>query len=126
MGFRYYRRINLGRGLGLNVNKSGISPSYRTNYGSIGPKAFSIRTGIPGLTYKGGRGKAGEVAVLALLAMLTFMVIAAAAVVLWNVARFIGWALVEAYHFCLRKMMEREARNKLRDGGQDSEHTGAT
>jgi hypothetical protein len=57
MGIRYYNRINLGRGLGINVSKSGLSPSIRTNIGSIGPKIFSIRTGVPGLSYRGGMNK---------------------------------------------------------------------
>ncbi len=37
----------MGGGLGLNLSKSGISPSYRTKFGSVGPKQFTIRTGIP-------------------------------------------------------------------------------
>ncbi len=55
MGIRYQKRIKLGKGVGLNVSKSGVSPSLRTKYGSIGPKGFSIRTGIPGLSYRGGK-----------------------------------------------------------------------
>jgi len=54
MGFKYYRRIKLGKGLGLNISKSGITTSYRSKRGSIGSKGYSIRTGIPGLTY--GKG----------------------------------------------------------------------
>ena len=52
MGFRYQKRIKLGKGLGLNISKSGVSSSYRTQKGSIGSKGFLIRTGIPGLTYR--------------------------------------------------------------------------
>lgn len=55
MGFRYQKRVKLGKGVGLNVSKSGVSPSLRTKYGSIGSKGFSIRTGIPGLSYRGGK-----------------------------------------------------------------------
>lgn len=52
MGFRFYRRINLGSGLGLNLSKSGIGTSIRSKHGSIGSSGFSIRTGIPGSSYR--------------------------------------------------------------------------
>lgn len=57
MGFRIQRRLNVTRGMGLNISKSGISPSLRSSFGSIGPKGFSIRTGIPGLSFRSGYGK---------------------------------------------------------------------
>ncbi|WP_409187172.1 DUF4236 domain-containing protein [Antarcticibacterium sp. 1MA-6-2] len=44
MGFRFQKRINLGKGLGLNISKSGISPSIRTKVGSISSKGYSVRT----------------------------------------------------------------------------------
>jgi hypothetical protein len=52
MGFRFQKRIKLGKGIGFNISKSGISPSIRTKKGSISSKGYSIRTGIPGLTYR--------------------------------------------------------------------------
>ena len=52
MGFRYQKRINLGKGFGLNISKSGVSPSFRTKRGSLSSKGYSIRSGIPGLTYR--------------------------------------------------------------------------
>ncbi len=52
MGFRYQKRINLGKGLGLNISKSGISPSFRTKGGTLSTKGYSIRSGIPGMTYR--------------------------------------------------------------------------
>ncbi len=52
MGFRYRKRINLGKGFGLNISKSGVSPSFRTKRGSLSSKGYSIRSGIPGLTYR--------------------------------------------------------------------------
>ena len=54
MGLRYQKRVNFGKGAGLNISKSGIGSSYRTKYGTIGTKGFSVRTGIPGLTFRGG------------------------------------------------------------------------
>ena len=51
MGLRLQKRINLGKGLGLNISKSGISPSYRSKRGAMSSKGYSIRSGIPGVTY---------------------------------------------------------------------------
>lgn len=51
MGFRIQKRIKLGKNLGLNISKSGISPSYRTSRGTISSKGVSVRTGIKGVTY---------------------------------------------------------------------------
>ena len=68
MGFRFYRRANLGGGLGLNLSKSGVSSSLRTKYGSFGSRGFSIPTGIKGLYYRGGSGSKN--AGLAILIML--------------------------------------------------------
>jgi hypothetical protein len=52
MSFRFFKRIDLIGGLGLNVSKSGPSLSLRTPYGTVGQKGVSIRTGIPGLTLR--------------------------------------------------------------------------
>lgn len=59
MGFKLQKRIKLGKNLGLNVSKSGISPSYRTKKGTISSKGFSIRTGIKGITYRKSFKKQG-------------------------------------------------------------------
>lgn len=90
MGFRFHRRINLGNGAGINVSKSGVSTSVRTQYGTIGTKGFSIRTGIPGLTWRSGfGGKNGGTVMLLLLLILGAFIIA------YNLIRFaffvIGW-----------------------------------
>lgn len=72
MGFRFQKRINLGKGIGLNISKTGISPSIRTPVGSFGPKGYSIRSGIPGATYRKTYSKsAGTGCVLFLLLMLS-------------------------------------------------------
>ncbi|WP_299311428.1 DUF4236 domain-containing protein [uncultured Aquimarina sp.] len=52
MGFKYNKRIKLGKELGINISKSGITPSYRTKKGSLSSKGYSIRTGVPGLSYR--------------------------------------------------------------------------
>lgn len=60
MGFRIQKRIKLGKGLGINVSKSGLRPSYRTKRGSLNAKGFSVRTGIPGLTYRKSFSKSSK------------------------------------------------------------------
>lgn len=52
MGFRFQKRIKLGGGLGLNISKSGISPSVRTKIGTFNKNGYSTRTGIPGVRYQ--------------------------------------------------------------------------
>ena len=52
MSFKFQKRVNLGKGVGLNISKSGISPSIRTKRGSISSKGFSVRTGVPGVNYR--------------------------------------------------------------------------
>ncbi len=52
MSFRFNKRISLGKGLGLNISKSGIAPSYRSKRGSVSSKGYSVRSRIPGLTYR--------------------------------------------------------------------------
>ncbi|MEZ0183047.1 DUF4236 domain-containing protein [Flavobacterium oncorhynchi] len=52
MGFRFQKRIKLGGGLGLNISKSGISPSLRTKIGTYNKNGYSTKTGIPGLRYQ--------------------------------------------------------------------------
>jgi hypothetical protein len=99
MGFRIQRRLNVTRGMGLNISKSGISPSLRNGFGSIGPKGFSIRTGIPGLNFRSGFGKnsggAGVilmimVALIPLFVNLLFVVAQVAFILaIWGVRIFI-------------------------------------
>jgi hypothetical protein len=52
MSFRFQKRIKLGKRFGINISKSGITPSYRTKQGSLSSKGYSIRTGISGLNYR--------------------------------------------------------------------------
>lgn len=57
MGIRFSKRVNLGKGLGFNISKSGITPSLRTKSGSISIKGFSIKTGVPGVSYRNNFSK---------------------------------------------------------------------
>ncbi|WP_407654038.1 DUF4236 domain-containing protein [Aquimarina gracilis] len=78
MGFKYNKRIKLGKGFGLNISKSGVSPSYRTKRGSLSSRGYSIRTGIPGLTYrksfKKSKGNGCLILLLILLSSTSFLI----------------------------------------------------
>ena len=67
MGFRYQKRIKLGKGFGLNISKSSITPSYRNKRGSLSSKGYSIRTGIPGLSYRKTFSKSSKKGCIALI-----------------------------------------------------------
>jgi len=67
MSFRYNKRIKLGKGFGVHVSKSGVTPSYRSKRGSISSKGYSVRTGIPGLTYRKTFSKAKNSGCLVML-----------------------------------------------------------
>ncbi len=101
MGLRYQKRVNIGDGVGLNISKSSISPSYRNKYGSVGFKGFSIRTGIPGLSFRSSfGGKNGGAVMMIMLIIAGFVLVA---IILYNIALFLGWVIVETYHFILRQ-----------------------
>lgn len=97
MNFRYFRRINFGKGLGLNRGKTSQSVSYRSKYGSIGSKGFSIRTGIVGLSFvhRFGKRKNLESILIYLLLLLSIGVVLLLLLVLWNVIRFLLWVIHE-------------------------------
>ena len=92
MGLRFYKRVNYGEGVGLNVSKSGISPSIRTSLGSFGARGYSIRTGIPGMTWRGGTGKN------AALVWLIVMILSAAFQVIYNLIRLLLFLLSYTIH----------------------------
>ena len=72
MGLRFQKRIKLGKGLGVTMSKSGLSPSFRTKAGSLSSRGISIRTGIPGLTFrKSLSGFSGKGCLMALSFFLT-------------------------------------------------------
>lgn len=75
MAFKFNKRIKLGKGLGINVSKSGITPSYRNKRGSLGSKGYSVRTGIPGLTYRKKFSKTKNVGCLIVLFSFLFVII---------------------------------------------------
>lgn len=104
MGFRYQKRVNLGEGLGINISKSGISSSYRSKYGSIGSRGFSIRTGISGLSFRNnwGSSKNKDSALIYLSILLTAGVLYLAVLVIWNVIVFLIWVVSKLYYLILQ------------------------
>ncbi|MEO8533225.1 MAG: DUF4236 domain-containing protein [Flavobacterium sp.] len=52
MAFRFQKRVKLGGGFGLNLSKSGISPSLKTKMGTFSKSGYSVKTGISGLRYQ--------------------------------------------------------------------------
>ncbi|MBF4493391.1 MULTISPECIES: DUF4236 domain-containing protein [unclassified Flavobacterium] len=70
MGFRFQKRIRLGGGLGLNISKSGISPSLKTKIGTFSKNGYSTRTGIPGVRYQ----NSGCMLVFAFIGALTSLI----------------------------------------------------
>jgi NADH:ubiquinone oxidoreductase subunit 2 (subunit N) len=116
MGFNFNKRVNLGNGVGMNISKYGVSTSYRTKHGSLSYRGFSIRTGIPGLTFRsswGNKSRKGNEAIIRLVILLITGAFILAAVIGWNLLRFISWGLVEIYHFILRKIETRKLRNEF-------------
>ena len=115
MGLRYQKRVNLGNGYGLNLSKSGISSSYRSKYGSVGPRGFSIRTGIPGLTFRSGFGKSkkGDGAIVALMILLFIGAVIITAVVAWNVALFLKWSTEETYKLIVRERRKYKVKKEI-------------
>lgn len=93
MGFRFHRRLNLGGGAGLNVSKSGVGASVRSRHGSIGTKGFSLRTGIPGLSYRQSWGKGGNSGA----GSLVFAVIALAALAVVALVQMVTWLMPLVY-----------------------------
>ena len=67
MGLRIHKRINLGKGVGINISKRG----------TLSTKSFSVRTGIPGLTYRKtfstAKGKGCLLQMLICFGILTFL-----------------------------------------------------
>lgn len=106
MGIRYQKRVGGTKGFGLNFSGSGISSSYRTKYGTVGSKGFSIRSGIPGLSFRSnyGRGKDKGVTALIILGLIVSgFILYYSAVFLYNFALFMLWSFSEIRKLVLRK-----------------------
>lgn len=75
MSFQFQRRLNLKSGWGINISKSGFSPSFRSKYGSVSTKGVSVRTGIPGISYRHRVKKgSGSGAILGLMMLIISLI----------------------------------------------------
>jgi hypothetical protein len=118
MGFRFQRRINLGGGWGVNASGSGGSVSYRSRHGSIDTKGFSLRTGIPGLSFRQGWGKNAGAAALILIAIMAALVMMALVVrvfaylipVLWQCVRWVALTLYDLVLYGIQQFCQWRAR----------------
>lgn len=99
MNLRYQKRVNLGKGAGLNIGKTGVSYSQRTKHGSIGTRGFSIRTGIPGLSLRGSWGKGGTGLMIMLIAGAGIV----AVLVVYNLWRLLVHIIERVYDRLMRK-----------------------
>jgi hypothetical protein len=70
MAFRFQKRIKLGGGLGLNISKSGISPSLKTKMGTFSKSGYSVKTGISGVRYQ----NSGCMVLFAFTGIITFLI----------------------------------------------------
>ena len=97
MRIKYQKRIGASRGFGLNISNAGFSGSYRTKYGTVGSRGFSIKTGIPGLTfrsgYRAGKNK-GAIVIIFFAVIASGFVLYYSAVIAYNIIRFLWWAVV--------------------------------
>ena len=116
MGLRYQRRIGGNRGLGFNLSNSGVSTSYRTKYGTVSSRGFSIRTGIPGLTFRSGFGRGknkGATALIILGIIIAGFVLYYSILILYNFALFLWWFLSESRKLILRKYYLYKERREI-------------
>ena len=116
MGFRFQKRVSIGGGLGLNISKSGVSPSYRTRYGSISSKGFSFRTGIAGLTYRsgfGGRSRKGNAGDAILLLFVAFWLVIISFLIILKLIELFFWLLTELIKFIQRVQYRRQIKKEI-------------
>jgi hypothetical protein len=116
MGFRFQKRVSLGGGLGLNISKSGVSPSYRTRYGSISSKGFSFRTGVAGLTYRsgfGGRKRKGNSGDALLLLFVAFWLVIISLLIILKLIELFFWLLTELIKFIQRVQYRRQIKKEI-------------
>lgn len=89
MSFRYQKRINVGKGLGINLSNRGASVSKRTKFGSFGTNGFSLRTGIPGLSYRVSWGKSN----IGLVILIVIVVAGGLWLIIYNLVRLIAFGV---------------------------------
>jgi hypothetical protein len=95
--FRFYKRVNLRKNIGLNISLSGISASIRGKYGSFGTKGFSLKTGIPGLSLRRTYFKPTSIERIPpfLTEILILLIVYIIVLLSWNFINLISYIIVE-------------------------------
>lgn len=111
MPFRYQKRIGGNKGLGVNLSKTGISTSYRSSFGAFGSRGFSIRTGIPGLSFRQYNRKGdGFITLFLILFMAT---IGLAVLIVYNLFAFIVWCIESLFTKQLSSQIIEQPTNEV-------------
>lgn len=122
MGFTFYNRINIAKGVGINISKSGLSTSFRGKYGSFGSNGFSVRTGIPGLSFRkswagASKGKGLETLLFLLLfglaVYVAYNLIVFVALIAYNILAFVASFIEGIYRFIRVKNIESRLEKDL-------------
>lgn len=99
MGFQFYKRVRVNENIGLNLSKAGISMSFRSRFGSISPKGFTLKTGIPGFSVRSSfKNTSPKGLVNFLLFILLLGLLVLSVIIIWNVLLIFYWVVTEGFH----------------------------
>lgn len=122
MGFRFYKRIPTGSGTGINISGSGVSVSKRGKYGSFGTNGFSVKTGIPGLSFRkswagASKGKGLETLLILLffgiVVYVAYNLIVLIGLIMYNILAFFFGFIEGIYRFIRVKGIENRLEKDL-------------
>jgi hypothetical protein len=107
VSLQYYKRVKLGKRTSANISTHGFSVSYRTAVGSIGTRGFSIKTGIPGLTYRGNWAKSKN----GLIIFLIYLIVMVGCLVIYNLSRLIVFLVVRLFLIIRSEILQLRSRH---------------
>jgi hypothetical protein len=122
MGLQFYKRLKINDNIGVNLSKTGVSASLRSRFGSIGPKGFSVKTGIPGLSLRSsfknanGKGLANFIIFILILGLIVLIL-----TIIWNLLLVLYWIVVEILHAVERANYKARVK-KIIDRNRESEN----
>lgn len=97
MGFRYQRSRRIGQRSRLNLSKSGVSVSHRTGRLTLNSRGRSSVRIARGLSYRGGKGATGYLALASLVVGLVSWAFRLAAGLLRLTVGLVAMAAVEGH-----------------------------